>query len=74
MACLSAITLLVKDVDKLTLGQNLVHTLENMDQPWWMSHYQTLLLNSDRVIFVPHKSELSYPAPIQDWREDLKDQ
>ena len=33
MACLSAITLLVKDVDKLTLGQNLVHTLENMDQP-----------------------------------------
>lgn len=55
--------LLVKDPDKLTLGQGLVisapHALESVvRQPpdqWLtnacMTHYQTLLLNSDRITF-----------------------
>ena len=67
-ACLrivAAVVLLVKDADKLTLGQNLVisvlHALESVaHQPpdqWLtnthMTHYQTLLLNSDRITFAP---------------------
>ena len=55
--------LLVRDADKLTLGQNLVISallaLESVvRQPpdiWLtnahMTHYQTLLLNSDRITF-----------------------
>ncbi|XP_073071859.1 uncharacterized protein [Manis javanica] len=67
-ACLrvvAAVALLVKDSDKLTLGQKLTvvapHALESViRQPpeRWMSnarmtHYQTLLLNRDRVEFAP---------------------
>ena len=66
--CLKAIAaaaLLVKDADKLTLGQKLTiiapHTLESViRQPpdRWLSnaritHYQSLLLNKDRVTFGP---------------------
>ena len=65
-ACLKIITaaaLLVKDADKLTLGQNLTvtapHVLESIiRQPLhqWLTnaritHYQALLLNSDRLTF-----------------------
>nr|XP_036858855.1 uncharacterized protein LOC118969204 [Manis javanica] len=67
-ACLrvvAAVALLVKDSDKLTLGQKLTvvapHALESViRQPpeRWMSnarmtHYQTLFLNRDRVEFAP---------------------
>ncbi|XP_057344524.1 uncharacterized protein LOC130679536 [Manis pentadactyla] len=67
-ACLKIIAtaaLLVKDADKLTLGQNLTvtvpHVLESIiRQPLhrWLTnaritHYQALLLNSDRVTFSP---------------------
>ena len=57
------VTVLVKDVFKLTLGQNLTmrapYALESIvHQPldqWLtnthMTHYQTLLLNSDQVTF-----------------------
>ncbi|XP_069397595.1 uncharacterized protein [Delphinus delphis] len=62
---IAAVAVLVKDADKLTLGQNLTitapHALENVvRQPpdrWLtnarMTHYQTLLLNSDRIKFAP---------------------
>ena len=65
-ACLkiiAAVAALVKDADKLTLGQNLTitapHALESViRQPpdrWLtnarMTHYQALLLNSDRIKF-----------------------
>ena len=58
-------TLLVKDVDKLTLGQNLTmtasHAIEGvLRQPpdQWLSnihmtHYQTLLINPAQVTFQP---------------------
>lgn len=66
-SCLQAIaatTVLVKDADKLTLGQQLSvaapHTLENIiRQPpdcWmtnaWMTHHQSLLL-TEQVTFAP---------------------
>nr|XP_036882548.1 uncharacterized protein LOC118973965 [Manis javanica] len=62
---LAAVALLVKDSDKLMLGQKLTvvapHALESViQQPpeRWMSnarmtHYQTLLLNHDHVEFAP---------------------
>lgn len=58
-----SVALLIKDADKLTLGQNLtiaaLHTLEGvLKQPpdrWLsnarMTHYQTLLLNPARITF-----------------------
>lgn len=67
-ACLrsvAAVAVLVKDADKLTMGQKLTviapHALESIiRQPpdWWLSnarmtHYQSLLLNGDRVQFGP---------------------
>lgn len=68
LACLwivAAIAALVKDADKLSLGQDLVvtapHALESIvRQPpdrWLtnarMTHYQTLLLNADCAKFTP---------------------
>ena len=65
--CLKAVAtvaLLVKDADKLTLGQQITvvapHSLESIiRQPpdrWmtnaWMTHYQSLLL-TERVVFAP---------------------
>jgi hypothetical protein len=69
-ACLhivTAVMLLVKNRDKLTLGKNLIisvlHDLESvvcqLPDQWLtnthahMTYYQTLFLNSDRVPFAP---------------------
>lgn len=60
---IAAVTLLVKDADKLTLGQNLTittpHALERVlkhpPDRWLtntrMTHYQTVLLNPARITF-----------------------
>lgn len=60
---IATVALLVKDVEKLTLGQNLLiafpHALEGaLKQPpdWWLSnaqmtHYQVFFLNPARITF-----------------------
>lgn len=61
---MAEVAVLVKDVNKLTMGQGLVsapHALESVvhkpPNQWLtsahMTHYQTLLLNSDRITFTP---------------------
>ena len=64
LKAIAAVALLVKDADKLTLGQQITvvapHSLESIiRQPpdrWmtnaWMTHYQRLLL-TERVVFAP---------------------
>ena len=64
LKAVAAVALLVKDADKLTLGQQITvvapHSLESIiRQPpdrWmtnaWMTHYQRLLL-TERVVFAP---------------------
>ena len=64
LKAIAAIALLVKDADKLTLGQQITvvapHTLESIIRqppiPWmtsaYMTHYQSILLTK-RVIFAP---------------------
>ena len=64
LKAVAAVALLVKDADKLTLGQQITvvapHSLESIiRQPpdrWmtnaWMTHYQSLLL-TERVVFAP---------------------
>ena len=88
---MAAVALLVKDADKLTLGQNLVisvlHALESVaHQPpdqWLtnthMTHYQTLLLNSDRITFTQPASlnpvtlllDLDLEHPVHDNQQVL---
>lgn len=71
--------MLVKDADKLTLGQNLTitppHALEGvLKQPpdrWlsnaWMTHDQTLLPNPARIIFqIPTARNLATLLPDSD--------
>ncbi|XP_045636765.1 uncharacterized protein LOC123781347 [Ursus americanus] len=65
LRAIAAVAVLVKDADKLTMGQKLTivapHTLESVvRQPpdrWLsnarMTHYQSLLLNRDRIQFAP---------------------
>ena len=86
-----AVALMVKDANKLTLGQELhitaPHAIEGiLEQPpnRWISnarltHYQGLLLNSSRIIFLPPTAlnpatllpNPDLEAPIHDCRDIL---
>ncbi|KAL6084736.1 hypothetical protein STEG23_022243 [Scotinomys teguina] len=83
---IAAMALLVNDVDKLTMGQNLVvatpHAMESIlkqSPNRWMSnagvtHYQALLLNPARITFqVPTALNLATLLPDPDLKAPLLD-